>query len=295
MDDVTLLFGMGATKAGTTWLYRYLSAHPECHFRHLKELHYFNCAENHSFDWRSNALASKLTRLEGRLAFAPSKRQAALAGEIADIRDWLATFSQGDADHAAYLAYLEKGRVAQPVMGDITPAYAMVNEASLTAMASLASNVRFIYILRDPLARLWSNIRMAATRLKQRLGGDLDSHARDAMDRYLAGEHAGIEARSDYAYTIKALSSVVPAEAVHLTFFETLFTRAAADRITDFLGISQRPGQFEKVVHGGKPLAIDPDQKARALLRLRPQYEFVSDHFKGAIPQKWHDQMAEVA
>ena len=33
MGDATLLFGIGAAKAGTTWLYRFLAAHPEVRLR----------------------------------------------------------------------------------------------------------------------------------------------------------------------------------------------------------------------------------------------------------------------
>lgn len=39
---VTLLFGIGAPKAGTSWLHRYLSGHPDCHFPAQKESHYFD-------------------------------------------------------------------------------------------------------------------------------------------------------------------------------------------------------------------------------------------------------------
>ena len=48
--------GIGAQKAGTTWLYRNLQAHPQIHMPH-KEVHYF---DRRIYD-RSNAL----TRLFG--------------------------------------------------------------------------------------------------------------------------------------------------------------------------------------------------------------------------------------
>ena len=36
---------IGAAKAGTDWLFEQLSAHPDCHFRSIKELHYFDALE----------------------------------------------------------------------------------------------------------------------------------------------------------------------------------------------------------------------------------------------------------
>ena len=45
MSEATLMFGVGATKAGTSWLYRYLADHPECHLRSIKELHFFDALD----------------------------------------------------------------------------------------------------------------------------------------------------------------------------------------------------------------------------------------------------------
>ena len=52
--EPTFLFCVGATKAGTSWLYEHLYAHPECRFRTIKELHDFTMTETVHFD---NALA----------------------------------------------------------------------------------------------------------------------------------------------------------------------------------------------------------------------------------------------
>ena len=38
----TMAICVGATKAGTSFLYEHLAAHPQCHFRTIKELHYFD-------------------------------------------------------------------------------------------------------------------------------------------------------------------------------------------------------------------------------------------------------------
>ncbi len=63
---------------------------------------------------------------------------------------------------AAYLDYLGAGQGAA-VVGDITPAYGLLSVERLRAMAALGET-RFLYILRDPVARLWSHVRMIAGR-----------------------------------------------------------------------------------------------------------------------------------
>jgi len=42
---MAIFFCVGAAKAGTGWLHRHLSDHPECRFCAIKELHYFDAIE----------------------------------------------------------------------------------------------------------------------------------------------------------------------------------------------------------------------------------------------------------
>ena len=45
MAEPVVMYGIGATKAGTSWLYRYLAAHPDGYLRSIKELHFFDSHE----------------------------------------------------------------------------------------------------------------------------------------------------------------------------------------------------------------------------------------------------------
>lgn len=51
---MSLFLGIGAQKAGTTWLFHQLRRHPDVHFPRGKELHYWNRAElPDATEWRS--------------------------------------------------------------------------------------------------------------------------------------------------------------------------------------------------------------------------------------------------
>ena len=41
VTEASVMICVGSAKSGTSWLHRYLSDHPDCHFRAIKELHYF--------------------------------------------------------------------------------------------------------------------------------------------------------------------------------------------------------------------------------------------------------------
>ena len=72
MSDPVLLFGIGATKAGTSWLHRYLAGHPDCALRSIKELHFFDTATDpDAHGWYLSDLDRKGEALAAEIAAAP--------------------------------------------------------------------------------------------------------------------------------------------------------------------------------------------------------------------------------
>ncbi len=293
MSDVTLVFGTGATRAGTSWLHKYLSSHPECHMRRQKELHYFSSLETGSFSWRLQALEERELRLLKRHDKAEYDDQARIRAELNDTLEWHAFYKKRVADHNGYLGYLKNGITTEHVVGEITPAYSMLSAETFRDMASLAPTTLFIYIMRDPLERLWSNARMAARRAA-RFGGSLEDHAKDILEAFLDGDHQGLQKRTDYEKSLTNMTASISRDSILFLFFETMFTDETVNRIADFLNISHKSGQFSQVAHPGSDVDIDPDQRRRALDQLKPQYDFVRNFFQGAVPSAWNANKAEV-
>ena len=284
MPEATVMFCVGATKAGTGWLYEYLRAHPECHFRSIKELHYFNALENGKLD-------REIAKHEARQAVLSKKVVAAGGGELLDevvrLRDrteWLEVLRRGE-DPQAYLSYLRGGRGAERVVGDITPAYALLPQRRLRAMSALAAEVRFVYLLRDPVERLWSHVRMMAARREP--SGELTrDRAARILRRTLRGDEMQIARRSDYRKNVARLRSAVGPR-LKVAFFEELFEGDAIAEICEHLGISHRPPPDRDVVHEGQPLPMTAEQRLAAREWLAPQYEFVAET-EGRLPPAWH-------
>lgn len=294
MSGPMVVYGMGATKAGTSWLHSYLSSHPDCHFRQLKELHYFDMLERGPRNRVAN-LQKFVGKLEGKARLATAERKVKLERRICDIQAWL-TLVDGDLPNdAAYLDYLMSGADEDTrVIGDITPAYAALSEDRFKQMAGVSAETKFIYLLRDPLDRAWSHIRMNA---KKKAGDQPLRVAKIAarqMDRFIAGDLRGVDARSDYAGSIERLLAVVPRENVLIAFFEDLFTNKAVERITEFLGVRPMQADLEKIVHVGGAVALDAGCKQAATRLLQPQYEFVTEYFAGQVPARWNTNMAGV-
>lgn len=105
---------IGAQKAGTTWLYRCLKAHPETTFGdgEAKEKHYWDNRERGKVDVSLSCYLKRFVGQPGKLGI------------------------------------------------DITPAYALLSRETVAQVHAALPHLRVVFILRDPVPRAWSAIRM---------------------------------------------------------------------------------------------------------------------------------------
>lgn len=274
---------VGAAKAGTSWLHSQLSAHPECHLRSIKELHYFDALDDGTLSRNLERIRARqvglLQRTEGGLTATPDQ-----ARRIEDGADWLDVIERDREDVEAYLAYLTKGAAKGQVVGETTPAYALLSAERLGRMARMAADVRFLYLVRDPVERLWSHVRMMA----ERRDGDGAVTARRCeriLARTISGEESQIVRRSDYGGALARLTAAVPGGKLLVEVFEEMVRGEGFARICDFLGIGRaRPSPAP--VHRGQALAMTQDQRRRAAHWLAPQYE-AAHRALGRMPEAW--------
>lgn len=283
MTDPVLIFGIGATKAGTSWLHRYLAGHPDCALRSIKELHFFDTeGDRDAHGWYLRDFDRKIEALAAEIGAAPGAADAGRVVRLAELRQYRRVLKRHD--EAAYLDFVEGARGDERVAADITPAYGLLPAERLAHMARLRADVRFVYLMRDPVDRLWSHVRMVAARR----GADRDftAAAQALLDRVLAGAEDHITLRGDYRSVLEKLAAAVdPAQAFVCTC-EDLFGGDALGRLCDFLGIDHIPGNRATRVHAGEAAAMRPDQRRRAADFLRPQYEFVAER-TGRLPPAW--------
>ncbi|MEM6825548.1 MAG: sulfotransferase [Pseudomonadota bacterium] len=275
MAQPRILFGVGATKAGTGWLHDWLSSHPDCHFRGVKELHYFNTFHDGSVPRRIMSLEDERAAVAARGG--ASERIMAL-GDLID------AFRVGG--DGAYLRYLSLQRVGEAVVGDVTPAYSLLPVARLQAMAALG-DTRFLYVLRDPVARLWSHVRMIAKRRDPNGRVTAERSAR-ILKRTIQGKEEHISVRSDYRSALERLAAAIPEPQRLTVFFEELFSGEGTRRISAFLGIAPHP-PLASVIHAGQPLAMTRAQDHAARDFLADQYAYVTEAL-GPVPQAWQPE-----
>ena len=275
---------IGAAKAGTDWLHRQLSLHPECHLRAIKELHYFDALDGGrleaEFEKHRGFQAGLLRRLE-REGRAPDAMQAQ---KLSDRADWMDVLESGREDTPAYLGYLSAGARDGQVVGDVTPAYALLGEDRLRRMATMSGDVRFLFLLRDPVERLWSHVRMIAVR-RDPEGRVTRQRCARILQRTISGQEDQIARRSDYAGTIDRLLSAVPSRQVMIEAFEDMVSGEGLQRLCRFLGIAPMAADLAPV-HQGQPLEMTRDQRRAAAQWLAPQYD-AAERALGHLPRGW--------
>jgi hypothetical protein len=283
-----LFFCIGAMKCGTTWLNEYFRDHPDVHVPSIKETHYWDTVRPpYRTDFRkkvdarmrSQWLKNAATRLVG------SHKQKFI---LKDLPLWHAALAAGNDGHKAYADLLFIRAGAAQIVGEVTPYYAILDQSTLSEMAGLAPDSKFILIMRDPVDRLIANIRH---RLRNRLGEKnvVHQNVTDALVAALDRDDEAAVAKSRYDLTIAKLDAIVPANRVSYHFYETFFQQGELDCIADFLGIGRQPGRFDKQIHAGVGRDIQPDaallQRARRL--LAPCYDMVSARFGDRVPDRW--------
>lgn len=289
--EPTFLVGVGATKAGTSWLYDQLSRHPDCHLRSIKELHFFDLLDGSVSRQQVPGLMRRVADLSAALPAQRGWRLRRTLGQLSDAADWLRVVTARSPSLADYRAYLTRDIGDRRLAADITPSYALLPETGFRAMTGLGQGLRVLYLLRDPVARLWSNVRMSAAR--RDTGQDFERQAALTMARALDRIESGDAERSDYAGTISRLRAAIPGPQLTVMFQDDLLARPGLDRLCTWLGIARFDAAFDKPVLPGRPLAIPAQLRARALVALRPQYDYVARMFP-ALPDSWCKTLNEV-
>lgn len=290
--EPTVLICVGATKAGTSWLFDHLRTHPDCHLRGIKELHYFDMQHHRNFDRYTAGLTRRAEALAARQAVAKGRARLRHGRDLADVAGWRAVVDLRRPDLAAYRGYLMAGAEGRRLVADITPGYAPLPEASFRQMAEVAEDVRFVYLLRDPVSRLWSQMRMVARRQVADMA-DFPRRALMLMRQAIRDIAAGKTDREDYAGTIGRMQATIAPQRQMVMFQDEMLTPEGLSRLWAFLGIGAGQADFGRRVLEGVSLPLPPRLQAKALAVLRPQYDFVARLFP-ALPESWRKTLNEV-
>ncbi|MBE3638731.1 sulfotransferase [Mangrovicoccus algicola] len=285
----TVIYCIGAQKGGTTWLGDYVAAHPQCFLPNMKECHFFDT--RYGFDMQARKVAiNNMKRMLEAMQAADSFQFGQKLTELQAAAARAELFTPDDRGLATYIRLLTARAGTATRLCDFTPSYATCDRTVFGYMNSLSDDARFVFILRDPIDRLWSQARMASKNLLNRnQGADFEKAAHKALRHYLGNYDAASLPRSNYRRTITELEAAVPRDRIQYLFYETLFSDAAVRQFCDFAGIAPMPADFGHRSNEGKRLEMPASIRRKLAEGLGGQYDFIRARFGDAVPAAWQD------
>ncbi len=222
---------IGAQKAGTTWLYRQLRAHPDAWLPPVKELHYFD-RDAHA---KRHGLLDRLAEAGTRHAFAEWLNTLYRHRQPGDLA-WGRRYFTGRRDDDWYGRLFAGG--AGRLTGEFTPAYSAMTAAGVRHVARVAPGARIIFLLRNPVDRAWSHAVMNLCRFTGRSVDEVD----DA--EFLAHfDSPGSRLRGDYLGALARWEGNMSPDRIRVLFFDEMVDRPEAllDKVFNFLGLDTYP------------------------------------------------------
>ena len=277
LKDKVFFLGIGAQKAGTTWLHDYLSDRSDVFVPALKELHYLDARFRPDIAAVSdNGALRRLSRSLRELD------RSVPAADRFDERTKLAVSRvKMIFEPSEYLRYFADNVKNQHLAyGEITPAYALLGTDAFEFVKSQFGKTKIVFLLRDPTERQSSAIRMKHR--KKTLN-------RPAQDAFTAHLRRYDNFRSRYDVTFQVLDKCFSPEDVFVGFYETFFNDDSISALCDFLGIPFKAGSYD-VASNASPVTkqLSREEIEAGINAFSSVYAFCRDRFGDRIPQVWH-------
>lgn len=246
------LLGVGAQKAGTSWLHQQLHRRSDADFGFLKEYHVHDALTIPKLE-RFRHLNVKLQTPRSWLQPRSWRRQR---------------FFSDPRRYYNYFAWLLR-RPRRPgrsvcLTGDITPSYAVLSADTFQSIHNQFQQrgipVRPVFLLRDPIERIISSQRM---KLRKQGQGDAATEVASLRKRVDKGQ--GL--RSSYSQTLEALDQSFGLEHCFIGLFETLFQQDTYTALCDYLAIAYQEPDWQEKVNASATANLIPDDLLAALGR----------------------------
>jgi hypothetical protein len=279
-DDAKLptFLGIGAPRAGTTWLHANLGKHPEIWLTPVKEVHYFDSRQRG--EPRGNFYRRHLRKRARRYVHAATYRDRWRDRTLFSQLTWDIHFFVPPRTNRWYRRIFRPG--PGQIAGEITPAYSILKPDAVREVREINPDLRIIYLLRDPIERSWSS---AISELARRRGRSPEKITEKQLLRHF--KRTAHILRTDYLRTFETWEGVFGRDQMFVGFLEEIQEDPAnlLVRIYGFLGVSDSPehvppGMTRKVNASREYSTAIPDEVRIHLAELYlPQLQELSERF----------------
>lgn len=280
------VLGVGAQKAGTTWLYQQLAKHPLAEMSEWKEYgtwDSFLLGQNERRERYSRKLFKLQQIIESnsdRVVMQPkalvlqSRRLQSANGLSRALH-----LMENPTSYAEHFAHMSSSQISAELFGDFTPSYAQLSSAQFTFIKSLMEGVDFqvkpIFIMRSPHDRI-----ISAFNHQLKILNESGREAGEALvfEEFCANRRVRLQ--TEYQNTVRSLDESFGRDNVFYAAFESLFTPETMLRLESFLGVTGLEGNFAAKSNEGSS-DFKPSEEQVAILKqeYRLTYEFCQTRF----------------
>ena len=250
-DRRTFLLGVGAQKAGTTWLHRYLVSSPNVAQTILKEYHI----------WDGLYIPSSAHWLK------PPKG-------VKSPGDLIRYSLQRNPEH--YFKYFCEvlDKTSKRTTCDITPSYAGLNRIIFNHIKTQFEKegilTKAIFLMRDPVERCWSAARMNS----RNTFGHTNVTSEMLLTRIMSD---GYQIKTRYDLTIEELEASFDSDNVFIGLYERLADIDQLSSLSKFCNVDVRPALMnEKHNVSPKVSQLDINVARKIARHYQGVYEFVA-------------------
>ncbi len=260
---------VGAQKSATTWLAAALDRVPGVFLPTIKESHFFRETSATPFSWAGPLRRRNAQRR--RMSYADRRD---LNPEEQRLNDQLLHFCADDVDENWYRAIFDFARPGD-VCGEVCTSYLGLTDLDIARVRRINPEIRVVLLVRDPVDRVWSHLRMQQRSEGGRINFERMFSAPGARDIYLE--------YTDYAGAIPRWSAGVGPDRLRVIVFDRVREDPAGvlSEVLDHIGIPHE--RVERYLvdprNVGDPTPMPRACRVRLLELLGPQYAYLDSLF----------------
>jgi len=252
------ILGVGAQKSGTSWVYSQLLKYENFKRPCIKEMHIFDSIYIGECAGIRESIETKFSK-------------ALLKGKDHYEQLPITKRMQMILDQDQYFKYYDGIMNEENCLSaDITPSYSGLPVDVLKTIRSefekISVEVRVVFLMREPVARLESAIRMYLRTDKKLEKTSVETMMR-RMKRISKSEHDNV--RSSYRDTVSRIRSCFSEDEIYLGFYETMFEEEELARFGKFLDIDHKMFDVGEKVNSTRRSFKYPKE---FLLRMQENY-----------------------
>jgi len=269
-----VIIGLGTQKSATTFIYKSIQEDSYYISPLTKEFHTFDTyyLQNHFFDFKATLI----------------QKMADKNKECKENLYRLLSFMNNPENYYNYFDHILPND-HNSFSSDITPSYCLLNERQLVEIKNnfqkKGINVKVVFNMREPITRLYSEIKMRRRRKNSALYNFFTELDKDALILKLASDDLAKE-RVNYMQIYKNITNVFDSHEYLINLYETMFTKDSLKNLSYFLFNGRKKIIENKKNNASQRFSFKRPFKnstIQALMKIYEEhYEFCESIFPGS-------------